>query len=359
MIAGGRAHLTSVGGVPGDTPASGPAGHPPAYDLSLFAIPLGLAGLAGVWQAMRTTASAPAWPSEIFFAFSASAWLAVFAAYGSNRLRDPRPFAPGSREAVYGPFVTYAPVIGILLSFHYMEYIHDAARTAVVVFIVVLVLLAAQLLAHWLQGNVPIETFHPGYYLPLVAGAFIASVGLSASGWHEAAEATFGVGTFFWLIIGGLVFGRLFVAPPLPDTFKPLLSVLVSAPATAGIAWFAIKDGRLDVIEYLLLGVLFMMLAVQVSLVPTYRKLRFTPNFWAFSFPAAASANVIVRWLGAAHYSHWQAWSWVVTVTATGVIACIATGTIVWALAARAETGRSEFARAAAPRGDDAALPRP
>jgi tellurite resistance protein len=324
MTATGSASAASPT-VAGRTVAQTPAG----IDLSAFAIPLGLAGLAGVWQAMRATSSVPAWPSELLFAVSGVVWVAVLVAYATNRLSDPRPFSLGSRKAVDGPFIAYAPVIGILLSLHYVEYSRDAARAAVVVFIVLLVVLIAELLAHWLNGNTPIETFHPGYFLPLVAGAFISSVALSTCGWHEAAEAAFGIGAFFWLVIGGLVFGRLFIGPPLPDLLKPLLSVLVSAPATAGIAWFVLKGGSLDVIEYALLGVLFLMIAVQVSLVPVYRNLRFTPTFWAFTFPAAASANLIVRWLGVARYDAWEAWSWVVAVTATGIIAAIAIATIV------------------------------
>jgi tellurite resistance protein len=334
MIAGSSASAPEAASTVWDDPASAAA-----IDLSIFAIPLGLAGLAGVWQAMRATSSVPAWPSEALFALSGAIWLAVLIAYATNRLGDPRPFAPGSRQAVYGPFIAYAPVVGILLSLHYVEYVGDAARTAVIVFIVILVALIAELLAHWLNGNTPIETFHPGYFLPVVAGAFIASVGLTTSGWHEAAEATFGIGAFFWLVIGGLVFGRLFVGPPLPDALKPLLSVLVSAPATAGIAWFALRGGSLDVIEYLLLGVLFVMVAIQLSLVPVYRKLRFTPTFWAFTFPAAATANIIVRWLGAAHYAAWEAWSWAVTATATSIIAAIAVATIVDAYATRSSPG--------------------
>jgi hypothetical protein len=40
-------------------------------------------------------------------------------------------------------------------------------------------------------------------------------------------------------------------------------------------------------------------------------------------------------WLGAAHYVAWEAWSWAVTATATGIIAGIAVATIVDARATR------------------------
>jgi tellurite resistance protein len=110
------------------------------------------------------------------------------------------------------------------------------------VLVVALGVLLAQLLSHWLQGNLPVKALHPGYFLPTAAGGFVCSLGLSLSGWHEAAESAFGVGLFFWLIIGTLIFSRLFTAEPLPDAAKPSLAVLVSPPATAGLAWFFISS---------------------------------------------------------------------------------------------------------------------
>jgi tellurite resistance protein len=117
-----------------------------------------------------------------------------------------------------------------LIFSHYEQYMPDIARGAVVVCVAALVIVAAQLLAHWLLGNLPAGTLHPGYFLPAVAGAFIASIGLSLSGWPHAAQTAFGVGVFFWLTIGTLIFGRLFTGWPLPDALKPSLSVLVSPP---------------------------------------------------------------------------------------------------------------------------------
>jgi tellurite resistance protein TehA-like permease len=76
----------------------------------------------------------------------------------------------------------------------------------VVVFVLALVVVAAQLLAHWLLGNLPIVTFHPGYFLPTAAGAFIASIGPSGCGWHRTAQGAFGLGVFFWLSIGAQIF---------------------------------------------------------------------------------------------------------------------------------------------------------
>lgn len=241
--------------------------------LGLFAIPLGVAGLGGVWQALRTTVSAPAWPAEICFGISTALWLGLTVAYLASGIRRSGGFTADRKHAIYGPFAAYIPIIGVLLAAHYQEYARTLFRAAVVVFVVALAIIAAQLLAHWLLGNLPVATFHPGYFLPIGAGPFIASIGLSSSGWHQAAQSAFGVGVFFWISIGTLIFGRLFTSPPLPDILKPSLSVLVSPPATAGIAWLLIAGGQLDILEYVLLGVLFMMIFIQVLFFAEYRRL--------------------------------------------------------------------------------------
>ena len=147
-----------------------------------------------------------------------------------------------------------------------------------------------------------------------------------------AARRPVGVGVFFWLVIGTLIFGRLFTGAPLPAPIRPSLSVLVSPPAVAGIAWHIIAGGRMDTIGYLLLGTLLMMLLIQVLASSQYRTLTFSPNFWAFTFPIAASTNFVIRWIDSARFPYWHTWTWLLTGIATSFIAALATATIATAL---------------------------
>jgi tellurite resistance protein len=207
----------------------------------------------------------------------------------------------------------------------------------------------AQLLSYWLQGNLPVKAFHPGYFLPTAAGGFVCSIGLSLSGWHEASESAFGVGLFFWLVIGTLIFSRLFTVEPPPDAVKPSLAVLLSPPATAGLAWFFISGATMNAVGFLLLGITVIMLSVQVMFFRQYRILTFTPNFWAYTFPLAASANFIIRWINAERFPSWQAWTWSIAGLVTAFIAAIAVATLTEKskgsrkrIAARPDAGNSD-----------------
>jgi tellurite resistance protein len=167
------------------------------------------------------------WPAGLLFGISTALWAGLTLTYFLGGLRRSGTFTADRKHAIYGPFAAYIPIIGILLAAHYEQYVRTAGRAAVAIFVLALTV--------------------------------IASIGLSASGWHEVARGAFGVGVFFWLSIGTLIFHRLFTGAPLPDAIKPSLSVLVSPPAVAGIAWLTITGGRIDTIAYTLLGILFMM----------------------------------------------------------------------------------------------------
>jgi tellurite resistance protein len=313
--------------------------------LGLFAVPLGLAGVGGVWQTAHASLSAPAWPAELLFGISVALWAALTATYFVGGLRRPGTFTADRTHAIYGPFAAYIPIIGIMLAAHYEHYTRVAGRTAVAVFVVALIVIVAQLLAHWLLGNLPIATFHPGYFLPTVAGAFIASIGLSASGWHQVAQGAFGVGVFFWLSIGTLIFHRLFTGAPLPDAIKPSLSVLLSPPAVAGIAWLILTNAQIDTVAATLLGILLMMVLVQVLFFSEYRHLSFTMNFWAFTFPVAASANFVMLWIHAEQFPFWRAWSW----TLVGVTTAFALALTAASVADRTRSRHTASAPGTAP----------
>ena len=316
-------------GANGPDPGVGATGGGTPLVLGLFAIPLGLAGFGSTWAAAHATLSAPDWPNEVLYGASLLAWAGLTLPYLAGGLRGPGRFAENRQDSTYGPFAAYIPVVAILLAAHYEQHAQLAGKIAVAVFVGALAVVAAQLLAHWLRGNVPVTTFHAGYLLPTAAGAFIASIALSACGWHRAAVGAFGVGVFFWLSIGTLIFNRLFTGPPLPVALKPSRSVLVSPPATAGLAWLTINRDRINPVGYSLLAIVAMLLLVQVLFLSEYRRLRFTTNFWTFTFPVAASTTLALRWLSIEHVPYWRDWSWTLVTIATTAFLALAAATVV------------------------------
>jgi tellurite resistance protein len=303
----------------------------PDYRISLnyFAVPLGLAGLGGAWTAASTALSAPEWVDDLLFSISGLAWIILAALYIGERFRRGGAFRADREHPVEGATAAFLPVVGILLVTHFERYVSlDAARAVCWTLVFALAVVAGQLFAHWLTGQTGFAQLHPGFFLPLVAGPFIASIGLSVVGAPTAARAALGAGLFFWVVIGGVVTARLITAGPLPTQTIPALSVLLAPPATGGIATFAAFQGRAGVLQTAFLGIFLTMLMVQVFILPRYIKLSFGLEFWTFSFPVAVSANYAIRWFQYSGFSGWKVVSWIALGLATAIILALIAGTI-------------------------------
>lgn len=290
---------------------------PRAVPLNLFAAPLGLTGLAGAWAQASRGLGAPALPSEVLYAVGAALWLAFGVSYAVHSIRHAGSLPNDLGHPHTSHLAAYIPVIGLLLLVHFGPHARQLATWACWTLVLMLVGLAARTLATWFTGDMPEEAVNPGLLLPVVAGAFIASIAFSSVGLHPASTAAIGVGLFFWLVIGSVVVSRLITGGPLPAHRAPLLSVLVAPPATGGIAWMAAYPGSYGVAVDAFAGVLTMMIALQAMLLPRYLRLRFSRSFWAFTFPIAASTNFFLRRLPTPVPAGREAVGWVLLAGAT------------------------------------------
>ncbi|WP_284984999.1 TDT family transporter [Arthrobacter sp. efr-133-TYG-118] len=304
--------------------------------LSRFGIPLGLAGLGGGWSAARSSLGSPMWPEEILYGAASSLWLILTGVYVVRGLRRKGTFRADLRHEVAGPFASFIPLVGILLSSHYSQYLPPWGAWLCMAFIAALALVAAQLLAHWVTGGVSMQSIHPGYLLPVAAGSFVASIGFSSIHAHNAAMAAFGVGVFFWLVIGTVVTVRLMTGGEVLPAAKVGLSAYLAAPATANIAWMVSHPGPIGAIQLELTGILLIMVLMQVMLLPEYRKLPFTQMFWVFTFPVGATTNYAIRWLATTDLPGREIYAWAILGLATAFTLAIAARTVPTPIAPKA-----------------------
>ncbi|MEI5009335.1 TDT family transporter [Streptomyces sp. PmtA] len=294
-----------------------------------FAIPLGIAGLGGAWTAGVLVLQAPEWVDDTLYTVAGVLWLLFSAVYIGERARHRGAFRSDRESAASGAGAAFLPVVGILLIVHFGRYMPlAAARTVCWILVAALAVVAAQLLAHWLTGQLTFQQLHPGYTLPLVAGPFIAAIGLASVQAVSAARAALGVGMFFWVVIGGVITARLITGGPLPERVLPSLSVLLAPPAAGGIATFVAYPGPIGPLQLAFFGVFVVMALVQIALLKAYLCLPFSLGFWNFTFPVSASANYSLRWLGESEFDGRDGLAWGVLGLATLFVLSIAVATV-------------------------------
>ena len=70
------------------------------------------------------------------------------------------------------------------------------------------------------------------------------------------------------------------------------------------------------------------MVLAQLPLLPAYRRLKFAPSYWAFTFSWAAVATAGLHWLADEHPPFWRMYSYVVLVAISLLVSLVAARTI-------------------------------
>jgi len=266
----------------------------PRIEANIFAIPFGLAGLGAVWRAAVPALGVPQGVPDAIFIVTAVVWLIVVAGYAAQGPRQPIADAHDAVLGAYLPVWTFPPLI---LAAALAPSAFTAARVLVIVFLVLMLVFGASIVGEWITADIDIDRSHPVYFLPVVAGPLVAADALSAVRLHALAEAAFGIGVISWLVMGSLMWNRLFFRPRLPAALVPTMAIEFAPPVVAGVAYFALDSGRIDLIARALAGYAVFMALVQLRLVPIYARLTFSAGFWAFTFSYATGAQDAMLWL--------------------------------------------------------------
>jgi tellurite resistance protein len=263
---------------------------------NLLGIAFGFAGLAQCWAASRAVLDTPQWIVDVCWALCAVVWVFVLTACVRN-MSAQRRLTAEVRDPVFGPFTSLSVILPMMFGVALAAHVPAAGKTVYLVALVLTVMAGCWMSAWWITGPLKVTQWHPGYFLPTVAGGLLAANGAATLGFRSLGELMFGYGMVCWLVLGSIVLGRLFLGPPLPTVLLPTLAIEVAPPAVAGSAWLAINGDRRDLLLTAITGYGVLMVGVQVALLPLLRRVPFGPGWWAFTFSYAAVGAFGIRWL--------------------------------------------------------------
>jgi tellurite resistance protein len=180
---------------------------------NMFAIALGIAGLAQAWHAAVPVVGTPQAVPDALNVLGAALWLVLVGAYLAQ---GPRIVVADLRDPVLSPFVSASALTAMLLAAALTTGAFAARRVLVVVFLAVTAAIGGWLTGQWMTGGIDPDSVHPGYFLPTAAGGLIGANAAAEVHLHALAEASFGIGVLCWVMLGSVVLTRLFTRPALP-----------------------------------------------------------------------------------------------------------------------------------------------
>src|ERR1700691_3795849 len=266
----------------------------PRVPPNLFAIVLGIAGLAQAWRAAVPLLGTPQAIPDALSILDAALWLVLVGLYVAQ---GPRTILADLRDPILSPFISSSILTAMILSATLANAAFAAGRVLVIVFLAVAIALGGWLTGQWMTGGIDPDSVHAGYFLPTAAGGLIGANAAAQVHLHALAEASFGIGVLCWVLLASMILNRLFTRPPLPSALVPTMAIELGISGVAGTAYFAVAGRTVSFMAAALGGYAVLMAVVQVRLIPVYRRLSFTPGFWIFAFAYAAAASDALVWL--------------------------------------------------------------
>lgn len=298
--------------------------------LNVFGVGFGLAGLATTWRVADKLDLAPGVIATVLVLVATAAWAVSLAFYVHHVTTGGGSLVQDVQDMTAGPFASLIVIVPLLLAVDGLEpYAPQLARVVVDILIVAVVVVGGLYTGFWMRGGTELDRLHPGYFLPTVAGGFIASAAAAEVGQVRLSQMMFGLGLVCWTIVGSVILGRLVFRPRLPDALAPTLAIEVAPAAVASLALFFSSDGLVTTPIALLAGYGLLMVMAQLPLLPRYLTLPFSLGTWAFTFSWAAVASAGLFWITAEQPPGAKLLSYLLLTAITMLVVAVATRTVV------------------------------
>ena len=301
---------------------------PPA----LFAIPVGLLGLAGAWRRASGFGWAPA--SDVGLALAALALVLLvlmLALYAAKALRYPRAILAEYLHPVLGPVLALIPLSLLLCAVFFGEPHDDGWLALVLLALTLQGAVALRVVSVLATGALPTSAVTPALYLPPVAGGFVGAMALASLGWTGWAALLFGMGIASWALLEVRVLNRLFEGP-MPPALRPTIGIELAPPSVATLAAGTIWPELQGEVLIVGLGIAAGPVVAVMARYKWWHEVPFGIGFWSFSFPVAALAGAVVEVVRRGGWNPWvggialAAASAVIAFLAVRTLALLATG---------------------------------
>ena len=257
------------------------------FPVALFAIVMGLTGLALAWLKLHHLGGAPAFIGNVLRLLASALFVFLTAMYLAKLVRHPQAVRADWMHPVK---LNFFPAISIGLILLAVAWARELPGFAAWIWGLGAALHLAFTLAamsSWIHHpRYRLEHANPAWFIPVVGNILvpIAGTGFAPA---DLSWFFFSIGVVFWLVLMTIVLHRLFFNEPLPERLTPTLFILIAPPAAGFLAWVALVD-QIDAFARVLYFTALFLTLLLASNALRFLRLPFAIPAWAYSFPLAA-----------------------------------------------------------------------
>lgn len=241
------------------------------------------------------------WLSVICVAISVALLVAIVGLYGLKIIKYPKAFLKELKHPVRINFFAAVSVSILIVLMLVLPYIGDGF--ALVLFWIgalLQLIFSLYVVKYWFVNEMKQKMASPAWFIPIVGNLIVPLAGMKlniALGdvivSYEVLIFYFGMGTFFWILLGAGLLFRLIFGENLPQKFLPTLFIFIAPPSIFGLDVLLmfndfISMGSSYVIASASFSVALFFIFLMASIFNVFLNIKFALSWWAFTFPIAA-----------------------------------------------------------------------
>lgn len=274
------------------------------FPIMFFASVMGVGGLSlvvnksiGIFELQESFG----WLSVVCVAVSVALLIVIVGLYGLKMVKYPKAFLKEIRHPVRINFFAAVSVSILIVLMLLLPYIGDGFALALFwVGSLLQLVFSLYVVKYWFVNEMKQKMASPAWFIPIVGNLIVPLVGMKlnlALGdmviGHEVLIFYFGMGTFFWILLGAGLLFRLIFGENLPQKFLPTLFIFIAPPSIFGLDVLLmfndfISVGSLYVIASASFSVALFFIFLMASIFKVFLNIKFALSWWAFTFPIAA-----------------------------------------------------------------------
>jgi tellurite resistance protein len=296
------------------------------FPITLFAVVMGLAGLAIAYEKAHHLLGLPYFPFVTLLGISAILFVNHIIVYGIKAVRFPEEVKAEFFHPIRMNFFPAVSISILLLSVGAYSFAPIVAVTLWFIGTALHTLLTLYIFSYWIRNNFEITHSNPAWFIPIVGNVIIPIIGVDILG-SEPMVFYFAVGIFFWLVLFTVVLYRIIFHHQLAVKFLPTLFILIAPPAVGFVSYLRIT-ANYDLFALFLLDIGFFFTLLLFFMGRSFLRIKYFVSWWAFTFPLDAITIASTVAYQVTGYTFYRYTSYALLAIATTVIAVVAYQTL-------------------------------
>ncbi len=296
------------------------------FPITLFAVVMGLSGLAIAYEKAFHLLGLPRFPFLILLGLSALIFVNHIIIYGTKAIWFPEEVKAEFFHPIRMNFFPAVSISILLLSIGAYSYLPVVAVSLWFIGTALHTVLTLYIFSYWIRNNFEITHSNPAWFIPIVGNVIIPIVGVDILG-SEAMLFYFSVGIFFWIVLFTVVLYRIIFHHQLAVKFMPTLFILIAPPAVGFVSYLRITMNY-DFFALFLLDIGYFFTLLLFFMGRSFVRIKYFVSWWAFTFPLDAITIASTVAYQVTGYAFYRNIAYVLLAVTTTVIAVVAYQTL-------------------------------